>query len=266
MEVTVFLCEDSQEGILTGVYDAWEEAVKSGRGHESCRLATCESQQELFCSYRTVRTSPQKAEKVIRTLRKRLGEEVYMRLCYAMASCEQDKAEAVYKTIVEGLSMTKGERVLDKVTNPYVARTFDLQRSVWCELHHEYGFARFRELANGVLLSKITPKNNIAMFLAPHFSDRFPLENFIIYDVNRHLAVFHEKGKAWYLMDALELDEEAAKKVSTEEEYYQRLFRLFCRTIAIESRENRELQRQNLPLRFRGNMPEFESVQSCKKV
>ncbi len=50
MEVTVFLCEDSQEGILTGVYDAWEEAVKSGRGHENCRLATCESQQELFCS------------------------------------------------------------------------------------------------------------------------------------------------------------------------------------------------------------------------
>ena len=31
MEIVVFVCEESIEGILTGVYDAWVEALSSDR-------------------------------------------------------------------------------------------------------------------------------------------------------------------------------------------------------------------------------------------
>lgn len=268
----MFVCEGSIEGILTGVYDAWAEALASKLGHDHCRLAVrsrrasdgsvgdCADDcfnMELFCSYREVPADPEKARKVIRTLRQRLGEEVYECLCYAMASREPDRAEAVYKTIVAGLSMKQGHRVLDKVTDPYVARCFELRRNVGGEIHRELEFLRFQELENGVLLAKIHPKNDVLMYLGPHFSDRLPLEDFLIYDMNRRKALFHEKRKDWYMMDALELDSEAGNRISTQEEYYQDLFRLFCRTIAIESRENRALQRQFLPLYFRDVMPEF---------
>lgn len=174
-----------------------------------------------------------------------------------MASREPDKAEAVYKTIVAGLSMEQGFRVLDKVTDPYVSRCFELRRTVGSEIHRELEFLRFKELENGVLLAKIHPKNDVLMYLGPHFSDRLPLENFLIYDMNRAKALFHEKNKEWYMMEALDLDGEMAERISTEEEYYQDLFRMFTRTIAIESRENRALQRQFLPLYFRDVMPEF---------
>lgn len=258
METVVFLCENSIEGILTGVYDAWKEAVSSGLGHGHCKLAVSAEQPELFCAYREAKTDPDKAEKVIRTLRRRLGDEAYAWLCYAMASCEPDKAEAVYKTIVAGLTMERGARVFDKVTDPYVARCFELKRNVGCEIHRELEFLRFRELQSGVLLAKIHPKNDVLMYLGPHFSDRLPLEDFLIYDMNRRKALFHEREKEWYMMDALELDGMAAENISTEEEYYQDLFRMFCRTIAIGSRENRALQRQFLPLYFRDVMPEFQ--------
>lgn len=257
MEIVVFLCENSIEGILTGVYDAWTEALSSGLGHARCRLQTELLQPELFCTYRETAPDMEKAGKVIRTLRKRLGEEVYECLCYAMASHEPDKAEAVYKTIVAGLSMKQGYRVLDKVTDPYVARCFDLKRNVGSEIHRELEFLRFQELQSGVLLAKIHPKNDVLMYLGPHFSDRLPLENFLIYDMSRRKALFHEKEKDWYMMEALELDAGMAGRISTEEEYYQDLFRMFCHTIAIESRENRALQRQFLPLYFRDVMPEF---------
>lgn len=272
MEIVVFVCEDSIEGILTGVYDAWVEALSSGLGHAHCRLAVrsfrasdrgvgdCAEDcfnMELFCTYRDTAPDAGKAGKVIRTLRKRLGEEVYECLCYAMASREPDRAEAVYKTIVAGLSMKQGHRVMDKVTDPYVARCFDLKRNVGSEIHRELEFLRFQELENGVLLAKIHPKNDVLMYLGPHFSDRLPLENFLIYDMNRRKALFHEREKDWYIMDALELNERTAGRISTEEEYYQDLFRMFCHTIAIESRENRALQRQFLPLYFRDVMPEF---------
>ncbi len=283
MDVMVFVCEDSIEGILTGVYDAWAEALSSRLGHAHCRLAVTGrrisgadgSRQdggmgdgqgsfeeyfnlELFCTYRDTPPDAGKAGKVIRTLRRRLGEEVYECLCYAMASREPDKAEAVYKTIVAGLSMKEGHRALDKVTDPYVARCFDLKRNVGSEIHRELEFLRFQELESGVLLAKIHPKNDVLMYLGPHFSDRLPLENFLIYDISRRKALFHEREKDWYMMDALELDGEMAGRISTEEEYYQDLFRTFCRTIAIESRENRALQRQFLPLYFRDLMPEFQ--------
>lgn len=257
METVVFVCENSIEGILTGVYDAWVEALSSGLGHARCRLQTEVSQPELFCVYRETPADRIKAGKVIKTLRRKLGEAVYECLCYAMASREADKAEAVYKTIVEGLSMERGSRVFDKVTNPYVARCFDLKRNVGSEIHRELEFLRFQELESGVLLAKIHPKNDVLMYLGPHFSDRLPLEDFLIYDTNRRKALFHEKQKDWYMMDALELDEDMAGRTSTAEEYYQDLFRMFCRTISIESRENRALQRQFLPLYFRDVMPEF---------
>lgn len=257
MEIAVFICENSIEGVLTGVYDAWVEALSSGLGHAHCRLAVSAEQPELFCTYRETPADREKAGKVIRTLRRRLGEEVYACLCYAMASHEPDKAEAVYKTIVAGLSMKQGFRVLDKVSDPYVARCFDLKRNVGFEIHRELEFLRFQELRNGVLLAKIHPKNDILMYLGPHFSDRLPLENFLIYDMNRGKALFHEREKEWYMMDAIRLDDRAAEQISTEEEYYQDLFRMFCRTISIESRENRALQRQFLPLYFRDVMPEF---------
>ena len=257
METVVFVCENSIEGILTGVYDAWQEALLSGLGHGHCKLAVSAEQPELFCTYRETAADREKAKKVIRTLRRRLGEEAYAWLCYAMASCEPDKAEAVYKTVVAGLSMEQGFRVFDKVTDSYVARCFALKRNVGSEIHRELEFLRFKELENGVLFSKIHPKNDILMYLGPHFSDRLPLEDFLIYDINRRKALFHEKEKEWYMMDALELHGGAAERISSEEEYYQDLFRMFCRTIAIESRENKALQRQFLPLYFRDVMLEF---------
>lgn len=257
METVVFICEDNIEGILTGVYDAWEEALLSGLGHGHCKLAVSVEQPELFCVYRETAAERKKAEKVIRTLRRRLGEEAYECLCYAMASHEPDKAEAVYKTIVAGLSMKQGYRVFDKLTDPCVARCFALKRNVGGEIHRELEFLRFKELENGVLLAKIHPKNDVLMYLGPHFSDRLPLENFLIYDMNRRKALFHEKEKDWYMMDTLELKSAAAERISTEEEYYQDLFRMFCRTIAIGSRKNSALQRQFLPLYFRDVMPEF---------
>lgn len=45
-------------------------------------------------------------------------------------------------------------------------------------------FIRFRELENGILFSEITPKAQILTCVADHFEDRFPLENWIIYDKN----------------------------------------------------------------------------------
>ena len=49
----IFLCEDSIDGIFTGIYDAWA----SKYGHANISLTTCPPDNYvLFCEYITVQT------------------------------------------------------------------------------------------------------------------------------------------------------------------------------------------------------------------
>ena len=79
---TVFVCPDSLDGILTGVFDAWD----SGLGHKMVRLEIRqEATLELFCEYRQVETDIEKAKKVLQTVERRLGEEASIHICQAAA-------------------------------------------------------------------------------------------------------------------------------------------------------------------------------------
>ena len=108
-----------------------------------------------------------------------------------------------------------------------------------------------------ILYAKIGPKCNIVSFLMPHFADRLPLENFIIYDEKRGLYGVHPKSKEWYLVSGQEEVLEDVIQMSDKEEAYQELFTMFCHTIAIKERKNLKLQQQMLPLRFQEYMIEF---------
>jgi probable DNA metabolism protein len=124
-----------------------------------------------------------------------------------------------------------------------------------------YAIARFEELENTILYSKIAPKNNILTFLMVHFADRFPMEDFLLFDAGRYLFGVHPAGRPWYTLqgkDAWERVQSETEKLSTAELHYRELFRSFCHTIAIKERENRELQRNMLPLRFQEYMVEFQ--------
>ncbi|MCI9531899.1 MAG: DNA metabolism protein [Lachnospiraceae bacterium] len=259
----IFICEDSIDGIFTGIYDAWA----SGYGHENVALTAYEPENYmLFCEYIRVQTDFGKSGKVARTLRRHLGEETYGELCQAALAFENsrsrrhsmDKADAIYKTVVLALSRKDGSKILQCLGEPCVSRTFRLSRSMGNEAHHLLGFLRFRELENGVLFAQITPKNHVLEFLGEHFSDRLPEEDFMIYDAAHGQAALHTKGKGFFITDTQDLDEAGLSRISGEEAEWQRLWKGFFDSIAIEARKNPKLQGQNLPKRFWKNMVELE--------
>lgn len=261
MEEKYLICEDSLEGIFTGIYEAY--ALREGHTHVHIRLGE-EENLRLFAVYQYITPDPVKTDKVVQTLKIRLGEHVYHSLCRAAASCYPDKGEAVYKTVVDALTAGSGRRVMENLKNPYVARCFELARFTANEAHYETEFIRFKELAaresgkTTVLFSGIGPKNNVVPFVMPHFADRLSIENFMIYDENRRLFGVHPAKEDWYLVAA---GEELALKglvLSEKEENYQELFRVFHRTIGIKSRENKKLQRQMCAYRYQDYMVEFE--------
>lgn len=249
----VYVCEDYFENILTGVYEAWEYALS--HGHEQVRL---ELQKEdtfcLFTEYIEVRTNQEKAEKVIRSVKRKLSEEVFAHIYQAALSYREEKADRIYRFLIE--AMKRGNKILKEYANPAVMPLYELVRNVGNESHHLLGFIRFEELQGKILFAKITPKNRVLTIVAPHFADRLNTENWMIYDSVHEEAAIHEKGKDWYLMGVKEGDFNTFAAEKTEEEI-QHLWRTFFETVAIESRVNEKLQKQMLPLRFRQNIVEF---------
>ena len=254
MEEIYLICEDSLEGIFTGVYDAYLQK----KPHDTIHLCVGEEENyRLFAVYTECPPDEQKAAKVARTIGREFGEEAYLAICRALASPEADKAEAIYKTIVAGLAMKDKRNLMGNLANPFIHRVFELARFTANEAHFHIEFLRFQELSSGMLYAKIGPKNNLLTFIVPHFADRLPLENFVIHDEVRNLFALHPAGKEWYLISG-ETDWQLQNQCFSEgEEKYSELFTHFFHTIAIKERRNIALQRNMLPLRYRKYMTEF---------
>lgn len=255
-EEIILICENSVEGILTGVYHAYE----LHRNHETIHLQTTEiGNYRLFSIYRTVMADETKSGKVLRTIYNRFGTEAYTQLCQAMVSYDPSKADAVYHAIVAGISGNFSGRLMEHLSNRYIQQVFRLSRNTGIEIHHILGFLRFQELQGGVLLARYSPNNDITAMIMPHFANRLPNEDFAIYDEQRKYYAVHPKQKQWYFVRG-ELPFSKEQEIYSDKEAdYQMLYRHFCQSIAITERENPKLQRNMLPLRFRRYMTEFES-------
>ena len=128
--MVVYRCDISLESIFTAVYLAYEEK----RVHEETML--CLTDEPIFFS-EDIKVIPdvQKARKVINTLNRRFGQENYLSLCMALASEDEDAAQAVYRTIVQGLAgdISRGH-LFDNLADDYVHRVFALARGVCTEI------------------------------------------------------------------------------------------------------------------------------------
>jgi probable DNA metabolism protein len=252
----IFMCEDSIDGIFTAIYEAWS----SRYGHDNIRIQvqTDNSENfniELFSDYIYVLNNEEKVIKVTKAIKEKISEEAFEMICHAVFSDETQKGDMIYRFLILGFSI--GPKVVNFQSNDIVLNIFNLNRNVSNEAHHILGFLRFKEISNNILLAKLNPRNDILRLIAPHFADRLNTENFVIYDEKRKTAVIHRTGYPWIYVLADEVNIDGFQELSDREEEFQLLWKTFFNSIAIEERKNYNLQRNNLPLRFRSNMLEF---------
>lgn len=252
----IYLCEDSVDGMLSALYDAWKECRNGEAEIEPEGQVQC----QLFSSYRHVETDRRKAGKVTDMLRKNLGGSACQDIFYALLSDYADRGTAVFRVMQSARYISNSKNVMQNLGNPDVARVFFLSRKVANEVHHYIEFVRFRELENGVLFSQISPKFPILECLAGHFSDRFPRENWMICDKIRSVFLIHRSGEECRIVRGQELNQEMAERVSVSQVTFENLWKVFFSSVTIAERENPECQRNHLPYRFRDEMPEFGGI------
>ena len=251
---TVYVCSNTVTGIYSAVYDAW----KARRAEDECSIALRGAvETELFCEYEEVEETVHKAQAVEALICRHLGREAYWDIYHAVLSADTGKGDAIRGALLAAKTIPDSRRIMEHLSHPKVEKVFELSRSVIGEAHFLKGAVRFRELVGGVLYAQISPKAQVLTCLAPHFADRLPLENWMIYDRVHRMFVVHEAGKKWILVQDEFLDPGALPGLTEAEKEYTRLWKGFVKAISIESRENLKLQRQHLPLRFRPDMVEY---------
>lgn len=258
--MVIFQCEDNVDGIYTGIYDAWASRL----GHANVGLRICgQMNLELFAEYRSVQTDPEKAEKVARSIRRKMGMDAYRTIYQAALSKAEDKADRIYRVVIRGMSAAvtpkEAQNLIWNLQDPNVCRIFELSRKTGNEAHRYLQFVRFRELEGGVMFSEIQAENYVLPLIGDHFSDRFPNENFMIYDNGHNDCLIHGKARPWFILRDTDPDTEGKDRVSQNEAELQQLWRGFCQSISIGARENRRLQQQFWPLKFRRWMTEGQA-------
>lgn len=249
----VYICNDTVTGICSALYDAWKEERHGEAGIE----LKGKIQQQLFCEYKVVVESEKKSQSLQKMIKRYLGYNAYWDVYHAILSDDDQKGEAVFRMMQEARTLDDSTKVMEHLGNPDVARVFELSRRVSNEAHVYKEFIRFRELENRVLFSEISPKNQVLTCIADHFSDRFPLENWIIYDKTHEVFLLHRERGRWKLVWGEELDKEVTYRISKEQKKYECLWKGFFESVSIKERENPKLQQTHLPKRYRREMTEF---------
>lgn len=250
--MTIFVCRDSLEGILCGVYDAWMSRL----GHANVALELENTGNiRMFSEYRHSVETEEKAEKVILSIRQKAGKEAYETVFRVSLSREAEKADRIYRFLVYALNY--GNQVMDMLQIPAVYEVFRMNRNVGNEAHLLIEFARFSQTRQKVLVCMVKPKNDVTMLMAPHFADRMPEEDWIIYDEQRKKGIVHKAGEGWMVVEVQTDQWKEQLKEGGDQEKFEQLWKTFHDSIAIKERTNYVCQRGHLPLRFRPYMTEF---------
>ena len=249
----ILQCEDSLEGILTAIYIAFVEknrmkeykdgdiSIEIGRHHTL----------SLFAQQMLVETDLDKAQKTLFSVQTKISFFVYKKVLSALCHFDEDRANAVLGFLIKGFPM--GPRVVEDMADPYVMRVFELARKVDNESHLFCGVVRFFDLGK-FLYAEIEPKCNVLPQIMEHFAERYPNEHYAICDKKRGIALIHLAFGESFFVSGNEWNIDLEKQ----EDYFERQWSQYFKTIAIEERYNPRCQNNLIPKWYRKHMVEFQ--------
>ncbi len=241
-----YLYNGSFESFLTALAMALKD------GEDSALAMEGQAREDLFTEFVNAGSDPAAATAMRELFERRGSAESWQHARFAFLSETEDRDAALlaYARLIK----EKGAAADNMLADDRVKRVHGLSASVGGEAHMFKGFVRFSELADKTLYAKIEPDHNILPLLTGHFRARLGAFNWIIHDVKRGRAALYFRGRLIFAP----LTQQKALEFAGGEAAVQGLWRHFFKTAAIKERTNPELQRRNVPLKYRRHLTEFE--------
>lgn len=212
---------------------------------------TPEEEQPSLCPVREIPTDPERAGRVRRGIKEKLGPSAGKITAVGFLSGQEDKELILLRFLHYAFGVGPG--ALRQLGRPEVAEANGLVRSVEWEAEKLRGFVRFEE-SGGMLGGVIHPKNHVLPLLRPFFCSRIGGEDFLIYDASHGEVLFHQAGKT--RLEKLEAPLALPEPDAAESEY-QKLWKQFYETLSIAERRNERCRRTHCPKRFWADMTEL---------
>ena len=206
---------------------------------------------DLLYEDKVIETDITKSNRVHTAILEKISEDTLIHVYQGFLSEIPSIDLKILKYIQLGFKL--GSKVNDLLSNEIVREVQKYSARVAREVHSFLGLIRFQEF-RGVLYAAIEPTYNISELLGNHFKERLTNEKWIIHDVKRKTGIVYEFNE-WILRD---LKFEKLESQEQEEVFYQNLWRVFHKTIAIKERCNERLQMQNMPKKFWSNLIEMK--------
>lgn len=241
----VIYCYDGTfNGLMCCVFEAYEAKelpaeIKAG-----------EPDQMTFLAVKSIPTVPEKFNRVLASIPRKMGPDALFFLQTAFLSCDTQKELRILEFMETGYDY--GTRVMNMPNEPVFCALNKMVLHCEKEAHHLKGFLRFSD-NGGALAAVIEPKNCVLPLIAEHFTDRYRNENFLIYDKTHRMALVYSNYVPQLMTDVdFELPE-----TTDQEEYYRALWKEFYNSIGIKERFNPRCRMNLMPKRYWSNMPEM---------
>ena len=247
-----YLHDGSLEGLLCCIFESYVQ-------HEVPEDIVCERdyQPRFEQSSFFVQTEYERAMRVRRGIEREAGSRAFSAVARAAANDDPRAGMVVFRFVRYIMARTNGRdkrrNVLNDLANPVVGDLVALEKRVLSEEEKMRQFVRFSHLENGVWFARCNPNANVVPFVMGHFTARFNVQPFILYDENHRVAGVYD-GNDWSLVS----DEVVNVPARTADDaYIEALWQRFFDSLSIEARYNPELQRHFIPARLTKNLPEL---------
>jgi len=199
---------------------------------------------------KAIETIPEHVRRVRRSIGEKMGPRVSDFIRRAFLTCCPQKDLRILQLI--RLGYQHGPAILNRLTDETVHTLYTAVNHQSREINHYMGFVRFSE-SGGALTAQIEPKNVVLPLMARHFAERYPNEQFLIYDRTHGMVLMHQDHSI-QIFNAEDFSQPCPEE---EEMRFRALWQLFYDTIEIKERHNPRCRMNHMPKRYWRFMTEF---------
>jgi len=245
----IFTYDKTFDGLLSCVFFAYEQKKFPDF------ILSESDQKPLFVDeqYRII-TEKEKSLRVWKALEKKLSKIAQNMMLSVWLSELPETEMLLFRYIRKNIDHPEGVEM--NFGDDDVLRIKEIAQKVAREAEQLRQFVRFQETADGIYFAPVSPRYDVLSLIVSHFQSRYAGQPWIIYDTNRNTGLYYDTRSVVEVsfsqkdLSDLRLGVLDEEKLSSDETFFQQMWKEYFKSTTIKERINLKLQRQHMPRRY----------------
>ena len=245
----IFTYDKTFDGLLSCVFFAYEQKKFPDF------ILSESDQKPLFVDeqYRII-TEKEKSLRVWKALEKKLSKIARNMMLSVWLSELPETEMLLFRYIRKNIDHPEGIEM--NFGDDDVLRIKEIAQKVAKEAEQLRQFVRFQETADGIYFAPVSPRYDVLSLIVSHFQSRYAGQPWIIYDTNRNTGLYYDTRSVVEVsfsqkdLSNLRLGVLDEEKLSSDETFFQQMWKEYFKSTTIKERINLKLQRQHMPRRY----------------